>query len=192
MTVAELLELHELFSEKSLSKEEVLLFYGTIRAARAQTVLECGTFNGMSAMWAATALEENGAEGKVHTFDTVARDHLFVGTGDTEKRIEFTEGEFERCVGEVIARGVPHPWVVFIDGWKGYDAAKAYWEAVEPHLETGDFVLWHDTTTRADQLHARGLQAVEQGAISFLGTYGIAIYRHGDYLFNGRSVSRLP
>ena len=48
MSVAELLEMHEKNSEKSLSKEEVLLFYGTVRASRAQTVPECGTYNGMS------------------------------------------------------------------------------------------------------------------------------------------------
>ena len=175
MTVEEMLELQRNHRKKTPTVEEILLFYSVIRTGRVQTVLECGTYFGLSAMWAATALEENQAEGKVYTFDGLKRDFLFKGT-DVEDRILHIQGPFEERVGEIIALNPPHPWFVFIDGAWRYDPNKAYFDAVEPHLEDGDYVMWHDT---GDADKGRGLHAKEQGAMSFRAVNGVGLYQHG-------------
>ena len=176
LTVPELLEMHSHRTNKSPTQEEILLLYSVIRTGRVQTVLECGTHFGMSTIWAATALEENGAEGKVYTFDGLDRPFLYKGM-DIEDRIVFRRGPFEHLVGDAIARyNPPHPWFVFIDGAWRYDPNKAYFDAVEPHLQDGDYVMWHDT---GDANRGRGLHAKEQGAMFFRAVNGVGLYQHG-------------
>ncbi len=175
MSVAELLEMQKQHTKKTPTPAEILLFYSTIRTGRVQTVLECGTYFGLSAIWAATALEENKAEGKVYTFDGLERDFLFEGM-DIEDRIVFIHGPFEERVGEIITLNPPHPWLVFIDGAWRYDANKGYFDAVAPYLEIGDYVMWHDTGTTT---RGRGLHSKEQGAMSFRAVNGVGLYQHG-------------
>ena len=149
----------------SLSPEAGLLLHGLIRNIRPRLVIETGTFAGMSTMWIAAALQENGDGGEVHTFDDM---------GPIEKGpwrdVEMLTGRLEFVAGNIARAGLAEH-VVFHPGNSSFEIRAAqeefraaggvqfafldadhgvigswhdFW-ATEPVLNTGGFVMLHDT-----------------------------------------------
>lgn len=147
MDLNELIRYQNKFPEKSMSDAEGLFYYSTIRAANAQSVIECGTYKGMSAMWAAQALKDNKAIGKVHTFDIKNHERIYPGT-DLEKLIDFRLSSYPDTIKHfMVHHKPPHPFVVLLDGANGYEHYRAAWDATFRWLEKGDYVVLHDTHT---------------------------------------------
>lgn len=182
MNVSELLTMHVGNARKSMSQAEALMFYAIIRNSRARSVLESGTYIGMSAMWGAAALKENHDQwykdedqGLFYTYDIIEdRPMIFYGK-DLEPGISYAVKPFEEAVTQVVGTA-PHPWVVFVDGAIGYDHAKGCYDAVDSHLEPGDIVLFHDMN-EIQNPHSRAKFAKEIGVIEFEATFGLGVYQ---------------
>lgn len=149
----------------SLAPEAGLLLHSLVRNIRPRVVIETGTFIGMSSIWIAAALAENGDGGQLHTFDDF---------GPIEKGpwrdVEMLEGRLE-FVAEMIAKAGLAEHVVLHPGNSSFEIRAAHeefkalggvqfafldadhgvigsWQdmwATEPVLNTGGFVMFHDT-----------------------------------------------
>ncbi|MGE3108727.1 MAG: O-methyltransferase [Phycisphaerales bacterium] len=149
----------------SLSPEAGLLLHGLVRNIRPRVVIETGTFVGVSTLWIAAALRENGDGGVVHSFDDM---------GPIEKgpwrEVEMRSGRLEFVAGNIARAGlaehvVLHPGnssfevraaheelrsaggaqFAFLDADHGVLGSWHDFWATEPVLNTGGFVLLHDT-----------------------------------------------
>ncbi|MBX3358460.1 MAG: class I SAM-dependent methyltransferase [Phycisphaeraceae bacterium] len=149
----------------SLSPEGGLLVHSLIRNIRPRLVIETGTFVGVSTIWIAAALKENGDGGVIHTFDDfgpikaapwrevelksgrlefVARnvtsaglaDQVVFHPGNSPFEIRAAQEEFNAAGGCQLA---------FLDADHGIVGAWHDLWATEPVLNTGGFVLLHDT-----------------------------------------------
>jgi hypothetical protein len=202
MEITKLMQMQKENKKKSMTMDEALFLYSTIRVAKAQTVLECGTYKGMSTLWAAAALEANeeaaavfrahrvavaleanmpspalepAAVFRVYTFDPHLRPFVFTGT-KLDRRIRFKQEPFVEGVLDLInTNPPPKPWVVFIDGHSDYDRNRKYWGAILPHLTPNDYVLFHDT--KKNRRRGKMVREIE-GIINFPAAFGIAVYRH--------------
>lgn len=149
----------------SLSPEAGLLVHSLIRNIRPRVVIETGTFVGMSTIWIAAALAENGDGGEIHTFDDFGpinkgpwRDvemregrlefvasmiakaglarHVVIHPGNSSFEIRAAQEEFKAAGGVQFA---------FLDADHGVVGSWQDMWATEPVLNTGGFVLFHDT-----------------------------------------------
>lgn len=125
-----------------MSLEERGFLYALVRGSQPRRILEIGTSEGGSALVMATALEENGGEGRVWTIDPMPRiafdQALFHG------RVESVLGTSPDAVADVAARAGGLFDLVVIDGIHIHKQAAADLAAVRPHLAEGAYVLMHD------------------------------------------------
>jgi len=149
----------------SLSPEAGLMLHSLIRNVRPRIVIETGTFVGISTMWIAAALAENGDGGEVHTFDDMGP----IRTGPW-RSVEMLSGRLEFVAGRIAGAGlarhvVMHPGnssfeiraahqefaaaggvqFAFLDADHGVVGSWQDFWATEPVLNTGGFVMLHDT-----------------------------------------------
>jgi predicted O-methyltransferase YrrM len=149
----------------SISPEGGMLLHSLVRNARPRIVVETGTFLGLSALWIASALLENGDGGVLHCFD----DFIPVRPGPWRVH-EMKEGVLEFVAAHLNEAGVGrhvvlHPGNTAYEIRAAGDALRAsggvqlayldadhrpkgvcqdFW-AVEPLLPTGGIVVLHDT-----------------------------------------------
>lgn len=149
----------------SLSPEAGLLVHALVRNIRPRVVIETGTFIGMSTTWIAAALQENGDGGVVHTFDDFGpirkgpwrdaelrsgrlpfvaallaeaglAEHVVMHPGNSAFEIRASREEIAAAGGAQLA---------FLDADHGFvGVCQDFW-AAEPVLNTGGFLLFHDT-----------------------------------------------
>jgi predicted O-methyltransferase YrrM len=157
----------------SLSPEAGLMLHGLIRNQQPRVVVEVGSFCSVSTHWIASALLENGYQPKaprpngaqMHCFDDFGPVHkgpwrdvdMLTGRKEfvTERLtkaglIDFVtlhQGDSSTKLTEARAQLASQGGVdfAFIDGDHGIPGAVADFVAVEPVLNTGGFVLLHDT-----------------------------------------------
>lgn len=149
----------------SLSPEAGLLLHSLIRNIRPKVVIETGTFVGISTMWIAAALQENGDGGQIHTFDDMGP----INKGPW-REVDMLSGRLEFVAGRLAGAGLADH-VVFHPGNSSFEIRAAHeelrqaggvqfafldadhgvlgsWQdfwATEPVLATGGFVMLHDT-----------------------------------------------
>ena len=149
----------------SLSTEAGLLLHALVRNARPRIVIETGTFVGVSTLWIAGALRENGDSGRVHSFDTFGPIHRAafrdvempsgrfefvaarVDEADVREQVVFHAGDsaeqIAKCRDEL--RDAGGAQLAFIDGDHSVEGAWRDLIAIEPLVPTGGLVLLHDT-----------------------------------------------
>lgn len=149
----------------SLAPEAGLLVHSLVRNIRPKVVIETGTFVGMSTIWIASALAENGDGGVIHTFDDFGPIHK-----GPWRDVEMLTGRME-FVAEQVAKAGLAEHVVLHPGNSSFEIRAAHQElraaggvqfafldadhgvvgswqdmwSTEPVLNTGGFVLFHDT-----------------------------------------------
>ncbi len=162
--------LHDLYSSpfsfpSSLAPESGLLVHSIVRNHRPKLVIETGSFIGVSTLWIAAALKENGDGGVVHAFDdfgpiepgpwrevamptgrlefvanNIARaglaDHVVFHPGNSSFEIRAAHDEIKRDGGAQLA---------FLDADHGVIGVWQDFWATEPLLNTGALVMLHDT-----------------------------------------------
>jgi predicted O-methyltransferase YrrM len=179
MLESKLREYRKLFGQgqKSMADDELLFYYSLINMTGVQTVIECGTYLGVSTAWAAMALIDSGATGKVVTVDIQDRTGKLVYEGTKlESRIITVVGDFSAKVAGVVKRcSKSRPFLVLIDGGHGYEEHKRAWDAVAPHLTQDDWVIFHDTeTTKGSR---RLVNEMQERMVLVPGTYGFGFGR---------------
>lgn len=148
----------------SLSPEAGLMLHALVRNTRPRTAVEVGTFVSVSTHWIASALKENGNGATLHCFDDFGpirkgawRDaEMLSGREEWVKDRLDRAGLLDRC--RLYPGNSPHRLreqrealgaaggvdLAFIDGDHGvYGAVQDFW-AVEPVLNTGAYVVFHD------------------------------------------------
>jgi predicted O-methyltransferase YrrM len=160
---------HPLCFPASLSPEAGLLLHSLVRNARPRVVLEVGTFCSVSTHWIAAALLENGyAPGKdavIHCFDDFGPIHkgpwrdaeLLEGRLDFVKErldkagllgfVRFHPGDSSTTIAAAHSElmGAGGVDFAFIDGDHTVPGATADFIVTEPVLNTGGYVVVHDT-----------------------------------------------
>ncbi|MBC7835744.1 MAG: class I SAM-dependent methyltransferase [Phycisphaerales bacterium] len=155
----------------SLSPEAGLLVHSLIRNIRPRVIIETGTFIGMSTLWMAAALQENRDGGVVHTFDYFGpisagpwrevemredrigfvasnlaqaglADQVVLHGGNTSFEIRAAHQELKVASASGGGGGVQF---AFIDADHGIMGTNQDFWAVEPLLDTGGYILLHDT-----------------------------------------------
>lgn len=149
----------------TLSPEAGLLMHALVRNIRPRTVVETGAFVGVSTIWIAAALAENGDGGVVHTFDDFSpiKSMPWCDAEMPDGRLEFVAesltkaGVAERVVAHqghsaaalrdsaAALREAGGVQLAFLDADHG---VRGVWHdlwALEPSLATGGFVILHDT-----------------------------------------------
>lgn len=149
----------------SLSPEAGLMLHALIRNIRPKLVIETGTFVGISTMWIAAALMENGDGGEIHTFDDMGPIHK-----GPWRTVDMLTGRLEFVAGRLAGAGlgkyvVMHPGnssfeiraaheefraaggvqFAFLDADHGVLGSWQDFWATEPILNSGGFVMLHDT-----------------------------------------------
>jgi predicted O-methyltransferase YrrM len=126
-----------------ISAEGGRLLYSLIRATKARTVVEFGTSFGISTMYLAAAVRDNGA-GRVLTTELSAAKAAAargtfaeVGLGDV---VTVLEGDALETLAPHLDAGVDF---VLLDGWK--ELYVPVLQALEPHLAPGTLVVADDT-----------------------------------------------
>lgn len=149
----------------SLAPEAGLLVHSLVRNIRPRIVIETGTFIGLSTIWLAAALQENGDGGVVHTFDDLGpiNPAPWRTVSMPSGRLEFVAGNIARA--GVSEHAVLHPGnspfevraahaeiaaaggaqLAFLDADHSVIGVWQDFWATEPVLNTGGFVLVHDT-----------------------------------------------
>lgn len=149
----------------SLSPEAGLMVHAIVRNIRPRIIVEVGTFCSVSTHWMASALHETGENGVIHAFDDFGPihkgpwrdaemlqgreewvrtrlnkagllDRVVLHPGDSSTQICAMHAELAAAGGVQFA---------FIDGDHSIDGAVKDLLAVEPVLNTGGYVLLHDT-----------------------------------------------
>ncbi len=175
----------------SLSPEAGLLVYALVRNIRPRTVIETGTFIGMSTIWIGAALAENGDGGVVHTFD----DFGPIARGPW-REVEMRSGRMKFVAGLIGAAGlnervVIHPGnssfeiraaheefragggvqLAFLDADHGITGCWQDFWAAEVVLNTGGFVLFHDTFPERCGGHMGGRTVLDEMNRKAVGVY---------------------
>ena len=157
----------------SLSPEAGLMLHGLVRNMQPSVVVEVGSFCSVSSHWIASAFQENGLTpghprpqgGQLHCFDDFGPIHKgpWRDAEMLEGRLDFVRAQLTKA--GLIDYITLHPGnsspnitaareklqaaggvdFAFIDGDHGIQGAVADFVAVEPVLNTGGFVLLHDT-----------------------------------------------
>jgi predicted O-methyltransferase YrrM len=125
-----------------VSRETGYLLYMLARSTRAQSILEFGTSFGVSTIYLAAALRDNGG-GRIITTEfessKAARARENLAEADLLDLVEIREGD----ALETLARDLPEAFdVVLLDGAKGLYAEIL--NRVEGHLRPGSLVLADD------------------------------------------------
>lgn len=150
----------------SIAPEAGQLLHSLVLNIRPRTIVETGTFMGVSSIWLASALRlVNGREAtaRLHAFDLygINPDDVAGTTEYSKQRLAQVRERFEkagvadlidihqgdsaaqiRAAGDVLARGVEF---AFIDGDHTAKGVTADLRAVEAYLPVGGYVVLHDT-----------------------------------------------
>ena len=149
----------------SLSPEAGLLLHSLVRNIRPRVVIETGAFIGMSTIWIASALKENGDGGVVHTFDDFGpvEPGPWRDVGMESGRLEYVAGNiaeaglaehvvlhegnssFELRAAHEEIRAAGGAQFAYLDADHGIVGVWQDFWATEPVLNTGGFVVLHDT-----------------------------------------------
>lgn len=147
-----LYETHDGWGNGWMTLEEASFLHHTIRMAKCTEYYECGTCDGWSTLWAATALAHTkkvffpDRELKVHTWDIVARRRMEDEGFDEKPLINRHIGPFHLGVSPVLKQRDTGAFAaILIDGNHGTEAVKNDFKAIEPHLRVNDIVFFHDT-----------------------------------------------
>ena len=125
-----------------ISAEAGKLLYAVIRASRPQTVVEFGTSFGISTIYLAAAVTDNGT-GHVLTTELSSKKVKAAGANLREAGVEGAVTILEGDALETLAE-VPAPvGVVLLDGWK--DLCLPVLRLLEPKLAPGALVAADDT-----------------------------------------------
>jgi predicted O-methyltransferase YrrM len=125
-----------------ISAEAGKLLYAVIRASRPETVVEFGTSFGISTIYLAAAVTDNGT-GHVLTTELSSKKVRAAGTNLREADVEAAVTILEGDALETLA-DVPAPvGVVLLDGWK--DLCLPVLRLLEPKLAPGALVAADDT-----------------------------------------------
>jgi predicted O-methyltransferase YrrM len=125
-----------------ISAEAGKLLYAVIRASRPQTVVEFGTSFGISTIYLAAAVTDNGT-GHVLTTELSSKKVAAAGANLREAGVEAAVTILEGDALQTLA-GVPAPvGVVLLDGWK--DLCLPVLRLLEPKLAPGALVAADDT-----------------------------------------------
>jgi predicted O-methyltransferase YrrM len=125
-----------------ISAEAGKLLYAVIRASRPQTVVEFGTSFGISTIYLAAAVTDNGT-GHVLTTELSSKKVEAAGANLREAGVEAAVTILEGDALDTLA-GVPAPvGVVLLDGWK--DLCLPVLRLLEPKLAPGALVAADDT-----------------------------------------------
>ncbi|MBX3360257.1 MAG: class I SAM-dependent methyltransferase [Phycisphaeraceae bacterium] len=148
----------------SLSPEAGLMLHGLVRNARPRVAVEVGTFVSVSTHWIASALKENGEGATLHCFDDFGpiKKGAWRDAEMLSGREEWVKDRLDRAGLLSLCRlypgNSPHKLkeqrdafhamggvdLAFIDGDHGvYGAVQDFW-AIEPVLNTGGYVVFHD------------------------------------------------
>jgi predicted O-methyltransferase YrrM len=175
----------------SLAPEAGLLLHSLVRNIRPRVVIETGTFIGMSTIWIAAALAENGDRAVVHSFDDfgpiekgpwrdaelltgrvefvaglIARaglaDHVILHQGNSPFELRAAHDEIRAAGGAQLA---------FLDADHGVVGCWQDFWAAEPVLNTGGFVLFHDTFPECCGGHMGGRDVLDTVNTKAVGLY---------------------
>jgi predicted O-methyltransferase YrrM len=125
-----------------ISAEAGKLLYALIRASRPATVVEFGTSFGISTIYLAAAVTDNGA-GHVLTTELSSKKIAAAGANLREAGVDAAVTILEGDALETLA-GVPGPvGIVLLDGWK--DLCLPVLRLLEPKLPPGALVAADDT-----------------------------------------------
>lgn len=136
----------------ALDREKALLCYQLCRALRARTVVEAGTSHGVSTLYLAAAVRDNGGEGAIvigteyEPAKAKAARANFEAAG-LSGYVELREGDLRETLREL-----PEPVdFLLLDVW---EVALPALERVEPRLRPGAIVACDNTAAHAE--HYRG------------------------------------
>lgn len=138
-----LIELREKEKDSSrwVTVKEGELIKRVVEASVASTYIEIGTANGYSTAWAVLGMDPTG---HVETFDPVDRPKIWDKA--VAKRILYTQDSFKSK-----GKKYKHSIVFFIDGDHSQKGLREDFEQIEPLLEAGDVIIFHDLTIEAIQ-----------------------------------------
>jgi predicted O-methyltransferase YrrM len=157
-----------MFHESSSSRpEEGRFLYSFVRMLKPGIVVETGTFVGYSSLCIAQALEDNGENGHLHSFDLfqnlpenyrsplcpdtsnslhVVRTHL--GKAGLSSRVTLHQGDSAGEIENVFPDKKPCIDMAYIDGDHTLKGCIADWNVVAERLQPGGIVLLHDVEPR--------------------------------------------
>lgn len=123
-----------------VSRETGTLLYMLARATHARSIVEFGTSFGLSTLYLAAALRDNGGQGRLITSEfepsKIARAKANLAAGGLADLVEFREGDALQTLAVDLPEAID---LVLLDG------AKALYPdilgRVEPHLRTGAIVI---------------------------------------------------
>jgi predicted O-methyltransferase YrrM len=130
-----------------IANDEGDIISDLVRTSNAVQGIECGTANGFSACYIANALPSNG---HVYTFDPFDRPKIWDSEDLIEElktlksKITYTQGYFDLEAPKILKSRPSKPLAFFIDGDHGYGPVKKDWLAIEPYLQEGDLIIFHD------------------------------------------------
>lgn len=162
--LAEMYEMPIVFPA-SLSPEAGLMLHGLVRNARPRVVVETGTFLSISTHWIASALLENNQNASMHCFDDFGpiQPGPWRPMGMTEDRKEWVRNRLSLAgLSQLVTLHKGISWdnlrdaqpqlkaaggvdFAYIDGDHTIPGAVQDFLALEPVLNTGAFVVVHDT-----------------------------------------------
>lgn len=120
-----------------------IMLYALVRGLRPERAIEIGTRWGNSARIITNAMEDNGC-GKLVGIDPITN-AFRAKRRETHDRFELIEGYSPAAIPRAIERLGGPVDLAFVDGLHIYDAVKADFTGLLPHLADGAHVLFHDT-----------------------------------------------
>ena len=117
--------------------EEAKILYDECKAFKPELVVECGTANGWSILWLAAAAPN----ARIVTYDAVKRDILM-----EHPRVEYRVESFCDNVKDLLNTNEKTRKLFFIDGDHRQAKVRKDRKAIKPYCQSGDLVLFHDTS----------------------------------------------
>jgi predicted O-methyltransferase YrrM len=118
------------------------LYAWLVAQRRPETVVEFGSGFGVSGMYFAAGLEENGS-GHLYSFEINEEwaQAAEPAIAQVSSRFTLTRGAFEDQVGAVVPGKID---LAFVDGIHSYDFVMKQWEILQPLMSPGGLVLFDD------------------------------------------------
>lgn len=120
------------------------MIYGLAKTINAQVYVDVGTFVGLTCLWVARAMEENGGEGIVYTveLDPKWRDMAiqFAVEADLSHRIEFGLGDSRNFLPKLQVKKID---LILLDSGNK-DLYQADFENLEDKITSDTIILAHD------------------------------------------------
>ena len=122
----------------------VRMIYGLARAMNTEVYVDVGTFVGLSALWVARAMEENGNNGKVYTIELdpkwLEMAKGFAKEAQLDHRIEFNLGDSRNYLPNLPVDTLD---LVLLDSGNK-DLYKVDFENIEKRFKESTIILAHD------------------------------------------------